>query len=161
MLRDHLGCGSQRRDQQASLRIAGSTKTEEGVEEFTEKRFTDAIQADGLCGLAWFNKAASEVRASRYENAAICFTASALCQPNDVEAWCSAVGSAINCSRTDLLAHIMAAAYRILGERFSQSLFNFVKQQPTEIPKQTVIEILGGIFAAIPINERRRTVRIF
>ena len=155
IVRDKVGFGTQRRNRVLATQLAAPRETE-----FEDSQFIEAIQVDGLCGLAWFNQAASEVRARNYENSAICFTAAALCQPNDLEAWCSAIGSAINCRRPDLLAHVMSAAYRVRGEQFSKALFKYINQQPAEFPKQTVLERLGEIVAAIPTSQRQRTIRV-
>jgi tetratricopeptide (TPR) repeat protein len=155
MVRASVGSGTQLRNRVLALQIASLRETT-----FEESQFTAAMQADGLCGLAWFNRAFLEIGAKNYESAALCYTAAALCQLNDVQAWCSAVGCALNCQRLDLLAHILSAAYRICGERFSRGLYEFVRQQPDEFPKQRIIEMLGETILAVPITKPRWILRI-
>jgi tetratricopeptide (TPR) repeat protein len=158
LVRDKVGSGTQRRDRMLAMQLAAPRTTV-----FDESQFMEALRADGLCGLAWFNQAASEVRAQNYENSAICFMAAALCQPNDFQAWCSAIGSAINCHRMDLLGHIISAAYRANGEPFSEALFEYFRQQPATSPiqKTKIIELLGEFLATVPTSGKQRTFRIF
>jgi len=111
MVRDVVGAGKQKRDRQNALGLATPV---EGV--FPESQFQAAISADGLCGLAWFNQACSEVGRGNFSNAAKYFCAVALCQRGDLAAWCSAIGSAINSGRPDMAAHLMSAGYRACGE---------------------------------------------
>jgi len=117
-------------------------------------------RSTGLCGLAWFNRAFLELGTKNYESAALCYTAAALCRLNDVQAWCSGVGCALNCHRPDLLAHVLSAAYRMCGERFSLALYEFVRQQPDEFPKHRIIEMLGEIISELPVREQNWILRI-
>lgn len=155
-VRDCVGTGIQARNRKLGLHLASP-----GENGFEESQFKAAIQADGLSGLAWFNQAYSELQICHYENAAKCYAAAALCQPNDIEAWCAAIGCAINCGRDDLLAHLISAAYRHMGENFTNALFQFVKKQPNEFPKDQIIELLGEIVLAVPTQQQSRILRIF
>jgi tetratricopeptide (TPR) repeat protein len=155
IIRDNVGSGSQPRNRLLAMQLASQR-----AGAFEESQFTEAVQADGLCGLAWFNRAFLEVERNNYESAAMYYTVAGLCQPNDIQAWCSAVGCAINCRRLDLLAHVLSAAYRVCGERFCGALYEFVKQQPDGFPKHLVIEKLGEVISAVPTMEQRWIVRI-
>jgi tetratricopeptide (TPR) repeat protein len=145
MVRDVVGAGKQKRDRQNALGLATPV---EGV--FPESQFQAAISADGLCGLAWFNQACSEVGRGNFSNAAKCFCAVALCQRGDLAAWCSAIGSAINSGRPDMAAHLMSAGYRACGEGFTRALFEFIRSQDEGFPKVLVIEKLGDMLASSP-----------
>jgi len=155
VVRESVGCGTQRRNRVLALQLASARGNT-----FEESQFTAAVQADGLCGLAWFNRAFLELRTKNYESAALCYTAAALCRLNDVHAWCSAVGCALNCDRPDLLGHVLSAAYRMCGERFSLALYEFVRQQPDEFPKHRIIEVLGEIILESPVREQNWILRI-
>jgi|ERR1700722_171332 len=155
IIRDNVGSGTQRRNRLLAMQLASPL-----AGAFEAPQFTEAVQADGLCGLAWFNRAFLEVGRNNYESAAMYYTVAGLCQPNDIQAWCSAVGCAINCRRLDLLAHVLAAAYRVCGERFCGALYEFVKQQPDGFPKHMVIEKLGEVISAVPAMEQRWILRV-
>jgi tetratricopeptide (TPR) repeat protein len=156
MVRDKVGSGTQHRNRKLALQLASPQR-----DTFKESQFDDAIQVDGLCGLAWFNQAYLESKSRNYEDAAKSYAAAALCQPNDLQAWCSAVGCAMISRHQDLVGDLISAAYRRCGEQFSSALFEFIKQQPGDFPRQKVIEALGEIVSMIPVIRQSRTVRIF
>jgi tetratricopeptide (TPR) repeat protein len=52
VVRERVGCGTQRRNRVLALQLASARENT-----FEESQFTAAVQADGLCGLAWFNRA--------------------------------------------------------------------------------------------------------
>ena len=156
MLRDIVGVGAQRREKALALQLADPRDGQ-----FKESQFRAAIQADALCGLAWFNRAHSEVLAQNYSKGAEYYTAAALCQPNDLEAWCAAVVCALNSRCADLFGHVISAAYRARREDFSSAIFERVKQQPADYPKQQLIEALGEIITSVPKRRNPAFVRIF
>lgn len=155
MVRDVAGIGKQTRDRRRGVQLAAPVN-----DAFEESQFHAAIKADGLCGLAWFNQASSEVKYGDYSNATKCFCAAALCQRGDLTAWCSAVLSAFNCSRWDLLSHVMSAAYDACGEDFSKALFESIRNHDEDYPKELLIDALGEILASLPKNESKVTVRL-
>jgi len=156
MVRDVIGAGKQIRNPKAALELAYPSN---GV--FEESHFQAAIQNDGLCGLAWFNWAISAEKSGNYSDAAKCFCAAALCQKGDLTAWCYAIGSAMNCSRMDLAVLLISDAYRACGERFSRALFQYLRSQKSEFPKELVIDKLGEVLASLPGKGSEFTLRMF
>jgi hypothetical protein len=155
MVRDVVGAGSQVRDRQRAIELAAPV---DGL--FKEYQFQAAIEADGLCGLAWFNRGVSEVRDGDHSDAAKCFCAAALCKRGDLVAWCSAIGSAISCGRLDFVVRLMSAGHGACGEDFSKALFEFIRSQDGAFPKEAVIEALGELLAALPATEKQMTLRL-
>ena len=150
-----FGIKSQRRQRMHALRLADA-----GTESFSREEFAAAIRVDALCGLAWFNRAVEESRADNQECAAEYFTWAALCQPNDLQAWCSALGSAINGRQTNLFGHATIAAYQRCGEKFFNAVLDFIRNQPDGFPKDEVIDSFAEIISAIPVKRPSRTIRI-
>lgn len=156
MVRDQVGSGTQRRNRVMAMQAADPRGGG-----FDASPFQAALRRDGLCGLAWFNRAHLEVLSQNYENATKCYTAAALCQRNDLESWCLAIGCAMKCGRYDLCAYLLSAGYTACGEEFSRALFGFIRNQPDNFPKDRVVQMLGEIISCIPIESKPPVLRIF
>jgi hypothetical protein len=145
MVRDVVGGGKQQRDRKAALQLA--TPIDGG---FEDSQFEAAVRADGLCSLAWFNKGIFEVNRGNHSDAAKCFCAAALCQRGDIDAWRSAVISALSCGQWAFFLHLATAAYQSCGEDFCRALFALIRSQGDEFPRDLVINKLGEILASLP-----------
>ena len=82
----------------------------------------DALGLDALCGLAWFNKGAGQLRDKNRQLASESYLMAAVCQDWDLEAWRNAFGLAMEDKDNQAAPWILMAAYELHAERFLQEL---------------------------------------
>ena len=87
---DWRGIASQERDPLGAITLVGQVIPDDGAaagEEAIADKCWEALGADALNGLAWWNLASAVEKAGEREQAGLMFLNAAFCQPWDAEAW--------------------------------------------------------------------------
>jgi len=101
------------------------------------------IEADALCGLAWFNQGCLLKDESNWNHAAMCYLICGLIQPNDIEAWVDAVLCAINSMLpSEHLALVISQAYKVNRDSFLLELHRYLF---ASLDQETATTISGTI----------------
>ena len=157
-IRRHIGCDEQARRTAPALELA-SPMSASSPEESAE-RLKEAVTKDALCGLAWFNLGVLRSQAGRRDDAFLAFLLASLTQRNDVEAWANAMAMGISSEEYhSLVPDIIMAAYWINGERFSEQVVRFAKEQPDGFPVTKFLDAFGAIVGELPPKRRPFDVR--
>ena len=131
---DWRGIGSQERDSQAAIELVGQAIPDHGVaagEEAIVDKCWEALGADALNGLAWWNLASAVEKLGEREQAGLMFLNAALCQPWDAEAWAFAFAHLFREERVDLLPMILVTGERMTGQKALLAI-NAVLIEPME-----------------------------
>ena len=83
-----------------------------------------AIEADALCGLAWFNLGCLFKDESYWNHAAMCYLICGLLQPHDIETWIDTFFCSLNAKLpSDHLLIVVSHAYKINRDTFLTELY--------------------------------------
>lgn len=114
------GIKEQTRHKEEALAAIDITKA--GEDGFV-KSLESAVEMDMLCGLAWFNLGVAHIKAGNQKDAAVSFTACALVQNFDIEAWVIAALSSLNEQDSFLSFLILRTGYFFHGDLFLSKLY--------------------------------------
>jgi len=111
--------------------------------DLVEQKIFEALNLDGLCGLAWFNYGVHNCSNNQYKAGMVSFLIAALVQPNDIEAWSNTVMCIFHCPEyINLPASIVSVAYKKNGERFFASFVKQIEEQP-KFPQRIKTKIIN------------------
>jgi tetratricopeptide (TPR) repeat protein len=117
---DWRGLKSQYRDSELAIERVGAV-VPDGGEAAEEGQIADqcweALGADGLCGLAWWNLASAVEKLGEREQAGLMFLNTALCQPWDAEAWAFSFTHLWQEGRVEILPMILVTGERMTGNK--------------------------------------------
>lgn len=113
-----------------------------------------ALEADALCALAWFNLGGVRHRRGDDKAAAKCFLLAALIVPWDLEAWGNAIGLAIQTADVNLLGQALCASYQINGEDLLRHIVDRVPQRRDEF-----VSMLAQAVDFLPRRDQDFTIR--
>jgi tetratricopeptide (TPR) repeat protein len=128
------GVPSQTRDPQAAIELVGRVIPDHGAaaeDDAVADQCWEALGADALNGLAWWNLASAVEKAGEREQAGLMFLNAALCQPWDAEAWAFAFAHLFREERVDLLPMILVTGERMTGQKTLPAI-NAVLIEPME-----------------------------
>jgi len=158
-IRRHVKCEEQERRTIAARELASRMSTDSPEESI--HRLEEALRKDALCGLAWFNLGVLHSQARRRDDAFLAFLVASLSQRNDVEAWANAMALGIFSEEyRPLVPDIIKTAYSLNGERFSEQLVRFAKEQPDGFPATDFVNAIGGILTELTPKRRRFDLRL-
>jgi hypothetical protein len=120
-----------------------------------------ALQLDGLCGLAWFNRGVLQIKLGEKNQAFISFLISALVSRVDVEAWYNALLLAMELKQhVHLLGLIAMVAHSINGERFLREMHRIALAQPRGFPVDQFINNISQFLQHLPKKSRPVDIRL-
>jgi tetratricopeptide (TPR) repeat protein len=118
-----------------------------------------ALDADALCGVAWFNLGGIELRAGNHQHAMRAYEVAAVIEPGDAEAWANAFGIAFIRGDSLRASAILAAALSACGEEVLTHVANRFVQEGKPVPSE-IAEFLLTFAQAVPTHEKPTTLRI-
>jgi tetratricopeptide (TPR) repeat protein len=155
-----LGIETQKRRPNDAIKIAD---IKELPPEEVEKRISQTLSLDALCGLAWFNNGVHMVSKKEYSDAVISFLIAAVVQPNDIEAWSNTVICNFNCPEfVYLLPSVLSVAYEKNGEEFVSKFSLDIEKQP-HLPdwvKTEIVNRVGEYTRSLPKKEKLPILRL-
>ncbi len=141
-----------RQTREAVHRATGSASGTPQEEQ--RRRLLEALSADALCGLAWFNLGVLEVESGNREEAAENFLIAALMQPRDIEAWCNSILLALEPNGgIERIAMILSMAYEKRGEELIERLYSMAQSQPAGFPTQSFMDGIRTMLDVIAEEE--------
>lgn len=120
----------------------------------------DALAADALCALAWFNFAVSSHRVGRMSDAFLGFTLAALIGRVDTEAWANSLLVAFETRELEALLYIALTAYSINGTAFLQALHTLLQSQDKRFPAEEFLEMIRKVVSAQEDRDRSVEIRL-
>ena len=113
--------------------------------EEAEKHLDLSLAADGLCGLAWFNRGVRKSVRNDYYEALISFLMAGLVQPNDIGSWSNVLICIFNCDEhKNLMPLVISTAYRVNGEDFIRKFGQVIEENPEDrLPKFVKTELIN------------------
>jgi len=158
LLIDNFGLSQQRRPEIAMGLAEINQEVDEGD---VPERFSNALEADALCALAWFNRGVLLSGADQRTDAMFSFLMAGLAQSGDVEAWNNALGLALSAGDEylELSSVILEAAFRLNGAAFMDRMKAHTYNQPAGFPVAEYLEAIEEILAQLPVEDERALVR--
>jgi tetratricopeptide (TPR) repeat protein len=136
-----------------------------GIEEpaLMHDALTRALEADALCGLAWFNMGQELVHTDNDRKAAVySYLFAGLTQPRDVEAWVNATFLGIEQQAFDVIQSIICVAYSRNRDTYIEEVVRFVERQAMAADAKThLINSFVGLCNRIPKEQKPAKIRLF
>jgi tetratricopeptide (TPR) repeat protein len=155
-----LGIEAQTRRPREATQAADVTRN---LPQESEKKISEALTLDALCGLAWFNNGVLMVSKNQYGDAMVSFLIAAVVCPYDTEAWKNAVICNFNCPEFgNLLPSILSVAYYKNGEEFILKFAVDIEKQP-HLPdwfKTEILNLMGEYARSLPKKEKLPILRL-
>lgn len=152
-----LGIDEQKRQPEAASELADV----KGVAaEREQEMLLDALRADALCPLAWFNLGAEWNQQGRQENAFLAFLLAGLVNAYDPEAWTNAISLGLSSrDNSGLMSAVLTVAYYKNGEEIIGAIHRALEQQPSNIPKQEILAAFQQCFRSLTPRRKDRVLR--
>lgn len=123
-------------------------------------RLKEALKADMLSGLAWFNLGMIYSKNGDFHKATFSFTMVALVQNSDIEAWKNATLCAFNSEMTfSIIALIIRTAYFFNKEEYLEEFYLHLENLNQSAQINEIIELIEQILPKKDIKKTMPTVR--
>jgi tetratricopeptide (TPR) repeat protein len=152
-----LGIDQKKRQPDTASELAD---VKEVVPEKRQEKLLEALKADALCALAWFNLGVECNQQARHEDAFVAFLLAGLINEYDPEAWTNAISLGMSSRKYwELMPLILAVAYDRNGERIIETIHRLLEQQPGNIPKQEILAAFEQCFRTVAPRRKDRVFR--
>lgn len=160
-IREWTGTSAQRLDESAEKRSLEALRRADNNPSEAETEFRNAIEAHGLCQVAWFNMGLAFLTNHHdYLSAVKCFVICALYMPRpDIEAWANAILAILKSSDKSLtgLAYlIVTVGHRQCGD----SLYQRVMEGYAGEDRERTDALVSRLFARVIPHRRPSEIRV-
>lgn len=138
-----LGLEHQRRSTGRVMRVG------EGIEPETAEEWVEVslrqLQEDALGGSAWLNLGVAEDAAGRREAALECHIASTILMPEDHEAWCNAIFTALAVGDVEALRDLLVSGRRLGGDELIARVVQRSAELGKDFPRESFLQVVDEI----------------
>jgi tetratricopeptide (TPR) repeat protein len=155
---DFLGVKEQKRQTCAANGLADLGK--EIDSETVIPRCREALEADALCPLAWFNLAVRAYEVGRKADALLGFTLAGLIGRVDTEAWANSLLVAFGTGEYEAFRWIAQTAYSINRTAFLEALQTLLQRQDERFPVDKFLDAIREIIGLPELRDRSFELRV-
>lgn len=117
----------------------------------------NAIEADALCGLAWFNLGCLFKDESYWNHAAMCYLICGLLQPHDIETWIDTFFCSLNAKLpSDHLLIVVSHAYKINRDSFLTELYQCLYSSFEPESASTISSMIETVINEVKIKLKQQ-----